>query len=128
MGLQVIFSDYDACALRFASDNARLNGFENFRTLQLDWRCPPADLRVSVILASDVVYELRNVEPLIGFFKKVLLPGGLCLLTDQNRVPAHALKEILQREGLPFTTRMMRAGEPGGGRLKGTLYRISQPG
>ena len=126
MGLNVIFSDYDACALRFAGDNARLNGHVTFQTRQLDWRSPPDDLRVSVLLASDLVYELRNVEPLVAFIKKVLLPGGLCLLTDQDRIPAHVLKEILQREALSYTTRMMRAGEPGGRRMKGTLYRITR--
>ena len=127
MGLKVTFSDYDAGALRFAADNARLNGFDQFRTLQLDWRSPPADLRVPVILASDLVYELRHVEPLVALVKQMLLPGGVCLLTDQDRIPAHVLKEILQREKLPFTTRMMRAGEPGGRRMKGTLYRITLP-
>src|SRR5687767_172820 len=29
-GLHVIFSDYDATAVRFAADNARLNGFTGF--------------------------------------------------------------------------------------------------
>jgi SAM-dependent methyltransferase len=119
MGLKVTFTDYDASALRFAADNARLNGQTAFRTLQLDWRSPPDDLQVPVILASDLVYELRNVAPLVAFIKKVLLPGGLCLLTDVDRVPSHALKEILQNEDLPFTTKMMRAGEPGGRRMKG---------
>jgi predicted nicotinamide N-methyase len=127
VGLKVIFSDYDACALRFAADNARRNGYDDFCVRQLDWRLPPEDLRVSVLLASDLVYELRNVTPLVAFVKRVLLPGGVCLLTDQDRIPAHALKEILQDERLPFTTKMMRAGEPGGRRLKGTLYRITNP-
>jgi predicted nicotinamide N-methyase len=128
VGLKVIFSDYDACALCFAADNARRNGYDDFRTMQLDWRSPPDDLRVSVILASDLVYELRSVAPLVAFVKKVLLPRGVCLLTDQDRMPAYAFKEALQDEGLPFTTKMMRAGEPGGRRLKGTLYRITKPG
>jgi predicted nicotinamide N-methyase len=127
MGLKVIFSDYDACALRFAADNASLNGYDDFRAMQLDWRSPPVGLGVSVLLASDLVYELRNVAPLVAFVKRVLLPGGVCLLTDQDRIPAHALKEILRDEGLPFTTQVMRAGEPGGRRLKGTLYRITIP-
>jgi predicted nicotinamide N-methyase len=127
MGVKITFSDYDACALRFAADNARLNGHNDFRTMQLDWRVPPDDLTASVILASDLVYELRNVPPIAAFIKKVLQPGGLCLLTDQDRIPSHALKEILQAEGLPFTTKMMRAGEPGGRRMKGTLYRITRP-
>ena len=127
MGLRVTFSDYDACALRFAADNARLNGFSDFRTLQLDWRSPPEDLRVPVILAADLVYELRNVSPIVAFIKRVLAPGGVCLLTDQDRVPSHVFKEMLENDGLAFTTKMVRAGEPGGRRLKGTLYRISMP-
>ena len=71
-GLHVTFSDYDPCALRFAADNALLNGLESFRTLQLDWRHPPTELCFPVILGSDLIYELRNVEPLVAFVKTVL--------------------------------------------------------
>ena len=126
-GLRVTFSDYDACALRFAADNARLNGYTEFRTLQLDWRSPPADLRVPVLLASDLIYELRNIDPLVSFFHQVLAPGGVCLLTDQDRIPSHAFRQTLDTKGLQYTTQVMRAGEPGGRRLKGTLYRITRP-
>lgn len=125
-GLRVTFSDYDACALRFAADNARRNGQDNFRLLQLDWRQPPADLQMPVLLGSDLIYELRNVAPLVAFIKKVLAPGGICLLTDQDRIPAHALREALADEHFAYTTQMLRAGEPGGRRLKGTLYRITR--
>jgi predicted nicotinamide N-methyase len=124
MGLRVTFSDYDATALRFAADNARANGFSEFRTLQLDWRSPPADLRFPVVLGSDLIYELRNVAPLVGIIKHVLGPGGLCLLTDQDRIPSTALRETMTAEGLAYTTQPVRAGEPGGRRVKGTLYRI----
>jgi predicted nicotinamide N-methyase len=127
-GLRVTFSDYDATALRFAADNARANGFEDFRLLPLDWRCPPEGLRVPVVLASDVVYELRNVEPLVELLRRVLLPGGLCLLTDQDRVPSYTFREGLTRAGLDFTSQQMKAGEPGGRRVKGTLYRIMRTG
>jgi predicted nicotinamide N-methyase len=127
-GLRVTFSDCDGTALRFASANARLNGFTNFDTLRLDWRYPPEGLQVPVLLASDLIYELRNVAPLVGLIKKVLAPVGVCLLTDQDRVPSHVLRQALAELGLPFTTQMVRAGEPGGRRLKGTLYRITQAG
>ena len=123
MGLRVTFSDYDATALRFAADNARANGFLDFETLQLDWRYPPPT-QFPVLLASDLIYEVRNVAPLVGLIQKVMRPDGLCLLTDQDRVPSHVLRDTLAAEGLPFTTQVMRAGEPGGRRVKGTLYRI----
>jgi len=124
-GIQVIFSDYDATALHFAADNARANGFDAFRTLQLDWRHPPADLRVPLILCADLIYELRNVFPLVALIRKVLTPDGVCLLTDQDRAPAPLLRETLESAGLRFTMQIMRAGEPGGRRVKGTLYRIT---
>jgi predicted nicotinamide N-methyase len=125
-GMRVTFSDYDATALRFAADNARANGFTNFDLLQMDWRYPPVGLQVPLVLASDLIYEMRNVTPLVALIRQVLAPNGVCLLTDQDRVPSHVLRETLAAEGLPFTTQLMRAGEPGGRRLKGTLYRISR--
>ena len=128
MGLHVAFSDYDATALRFAADNARANGLHSFTTLQMDWRYPPENLQFPLILASDLIYEMRNVAPLVALIQKMLEPGGVCLLTDQDRVPSHVLRDTLTAEKLAFTTKIMRAGEPGGRRLKGTLYRITRSG
>jgi predicted nicotinamide N-methyase len=123
-GLRVTFSDCDATALRFAAGNALLNGFDNFTTLQMDWRHPQRDVQFPLLLASDLIYEMRNVPPLVALIKQLLRPGGECLLTDQDRVPSHVLRDTLTAEGLPFTTQTLRAGEPGGRRVKGTLYRI----
>jgi SAM-dependent methyltransferase len=127
-GLHVIFSDYDATAIRFAAANARLNGFDNFAELAFDWRDPPAELQVDVVLASDLTYEARHVEPLVALVERVLRPGGLCLWTDQDRPPAAALKAELARLSWPVEMKVARAGEPGGQRYKGTLYRIRRPG
>lgn len=126
MGLSVTFSDYDPCALRFAADNARLNGFRKFDTMQIDWRSPP-DVRYPVILASDLLYDVSIAAPLVKFLEHTLLPGGLCLLADQNRIPAHHFTDLLDAAGWTFTTKLMRAGVPGGDRHKGTLYRITRP-
>jgi predicted nicotinamide N-methyase len=126
-GLRVTFSDYDATALHFAALNARANGLADFDLLQMDWRYPPEGLRFPLILASDLIYEMRNVAPLVALVKAMLEPGGVCLVTDQDRVPSHVLRETLAAEGLPFTTQVVKAGEPGGRRLKGTLYRVVRP-
>jgi predicted nicotinamide N-methyase len=123
-GLRVIFSDYDETAVQFAANNARLNGFKDFRTLAFDWRHPPEGLKVPLLLASDLTYEERNVEPILLLIKAVLLPGGVCFLTDQDRTPAPLLRQRLGELGFKYTREMMRAGEPGGTRVKGTLYRI----
>ena len=126
-GLRVTFTDYDLTALTFVAANARRNKLYDFQTMPLDWRCPPADLRVPVLLGADLTYETRNIDPLVGLIQKMLLPGGVCLLTDQDRTPAPLLREALGRAGLKYHQEMMRAGEPGGYRVQGTLYRIRQP-
>jgi hypothetical protein len=84
-------------------------------------------LHVHVVLASDLTYEARHIEPLVALVRRVLLPGGLCLWTDQDRPPAGALRTALIDLGWPYTTKVVRAGEPGGQRYKGTLYRIQRP-
>lgn len=125
-GLRVTFTDYDLTALTFVAANARRNKLYEFKTMPLDWRCPPADLRVPVILGADLTYEVRNIDPLVSLIRRVLLPGGVCLLTDQDRTPAPLLREALGNSGLKYDQEMMRAGEPGGYRVQGTLYRIRQ--
>jgi predicted nicotinamide N-methyase len=125
-GLQVTFSDCDGTALKFASENALANGYQDFQLLQMDWRNPPAGLQVPILFGSDLTYELRNVDPLVACIKKLLVPGGVCWLTDQDRIPARWFREVLRLEGLAFQTQLVRAGEPGGKRFKGTLYRITQ--
>ncbi|MEM6450599.1 MAG: methyltransferase domain-containing protein, partial [Cyanobacteria bacterium P01_D01_bin.105] len=84
LGLHVIFSDYDETAVQFAANNATQNGFTDFETLPLDWRIAP-NFQVPVILAADVIYEERNIKPLIQFIQTVLAPGGVCLLSDPDR-------------------------------------------
>jgi len=123
-GLHVTFSDYDLTALRFVAGNARRNKLYDFNTLPLDWRCPPDGLQVPVILGADLTYETRNIDPLVKLIRTVLAPGGICLLTDQDRTPAPLLREALGYAGLRYEPKVTRAGEPGGYRVQGTLYRI----
>jgi predicted nicotinamide N-methyase len=123
-GLHVIFSDYDATALRFAAENARRNDFADFQVLHMDLRRPPTGLQVPVVLGSDVIHEIRMAAPLAAFVRSVLSPGGLCLLTDKDRLPAAALKEALRNQGLAFTPQPIQDNDAGGGPIEGTLYRI----
>jgi predicted nicotinamide N-methyase len=124
-GLHVTFSDVDETALAFAAANARVNGFTaGFRTMPLDFRAPPEDERYPVVIGSDLMYEARLVEPLIGLLGTVLAPGGVCLIADPDRLAARVFKWKLEEAGYDVTAQFIRAGEPGGERTKGTLYRI----
>jgi predicted nicotinamide N-methyase len=124
-GLSVTFSDVDETALTFAARNARLNNFTSgFRTMPLDFRAPPDDVKYSVVIGSDLMYEARLVDPLVGLLRAVLAPGGVCLIADPDRLAARVFKWKLEEAGYDVTASFVRAGEPGGERTKGTLYRI----
>jgi predicted nicotinamide N-methyase len=123
-GLKVTFSDLDETALHFAAANARLNGFHDFRTLPLDFRSPPEGVQYPVVIGSDLMYEERLVDPLVQVLGTVLAPGGVCLITDPDRTAARVFRWKLAEAGYDVEPELARAGEPGGERVKGTLYRI----
>jgi predicted nicotinamide N-methyase len=127
-GLRVTFSDYEPAALQFAERNARLNGFGDFQTLLLDWCHPPQELRVPLMFGADLLYEIRNVKPLIAFIRGVLSPNGVCLLAEQERLTARALREALDESGLAVASHALRMVDGSGRRIKGTIHRLQNPG
>ena len=124
-GLRVTFSDLDELAVRFAADNARLNGFRDFATAALDLRCPPPR-RFPVVLGSDLMYEPHMAAMLATFLAAALAPGGLALIADPNRDGAKPFAHLAWKAGLPATPTFARAGVPGGERVKGTVYRVTR--
>jgi predicted nicotinamide N-methyase len=124
-GLHVTFSDCDATAVRFATGNARLNGFTRFDARPFDLRVPPPGVTYPILLGSDLMYEARLVPAVAGFVKAVLAPGGVALVTDPDRISARTFRHEAWRAGLDVVATFVRAGEPGGERTKGTLYRLT---
>jgi predicted nicotinamide N-methyase len=125
-GLRVTFSDCDEAAVKFAASNAVLNGFRDFIMLPIDFRSPPKDLAFPAIIGSDLMYEERLVEPLVDFIDRTLLDGGVALIADPDRMAAKSFRWRVQNAGLTVEASLLRAGEPGGERTKGTLYRITK--
>jgi len=92
-GAEVLATDWSEDALAFAVRNARLNGAA-VETLLCSWTAPqplvergPFDL----VLASDVLYERRNVEPLLELLPRL---AGEALVADPGRP---ALRDFLDR-------------------------------
>jgi hypothetical protein len=123
-GLHVTFTDIDETALRFAADNARVNGFDDFRTALLDFRAPPKVSKFPAVIGSDLIYEDRLVNPLIDLLHAVLLPDGVCLIADPDRQAARRFRWQLGEAGFDVQAAPLTLGEPGGDVVKGTLYRI----
>ena len=123
-GLHVTFTDIDELALTFAADNARRNGYTDFDTLAVDLRSPPPTLRADIILGADLLYDASLVAPVVGFLQGALTETGVALIADPDRVAAKAFGHECRLAGLQVTGSFARAGEPGGERTKGTIYRV----
>lgn len=99
-GADVLATDYYEDALRFARANAERNGLPALATRLVDWRDLPPELgRFGTVLASDVLYELRNAEALSEVLPRVVAPGGSALIADPGRVYRSVFEERMRALG-----------------------------
>jgi predicted nicotinamide N-methyase len=89
-GGRVLATDWSPDAVRATAANAERNDVD-LETLQCAW--DEADPLVErgpwpLVLASDVLYERRNVEQLLDLLPRLVDDTGLVLLADPGRVPA----------------------------------------
>ena len=105
LGGSVTFTDIAEDALAFSRYNLMRNcdapvvarcAFE-----MIDWRLD-AGRTWDVILAADVIYETRMMDPLLQFFLRAISSGGRIMLAEPHRAVAENFLPILQRAG--FTT------------------------
>ena len=83
---RVLATDWSEDALGFARLNAARNGAQ-VETRLLDWRCAEAAGEWDLVLCSDLLYERRNVEPLLALLLR-LAPE--VLLAEPGRPHASA--------------------------------------
>lgn len=132
-GHRMVITDYDQDALLFVRASAALNGVELHDVRPLDWREPPAE-SFAMIVAGDVLYEKRDVEPIATLIASCLKPGGCALVSAQRRSAVEAFPAVLEASGLRFDTvavqckAIPRPDAIDGRVLKGTVYRIFRKG
>jgi len=94
-GARVLFTDFEPDALAFACANHALNLGTLGQGRELDWRAPPGDLSASLVLASDVLYERRFLDPFLRTLEAVVRPGGRALVAEPGRAIAAGTVETL---------------------------------
>jgi predicted nicotinamide N-methyase len=88
-GGRVLATDWAPDSVAIAARNAARNGVE-LATAVFRWDADPAALGPPwpLVLASDVLYERRNVDPLLELLPRVCAGGGEVWLADPGRAPA----------------------------------------
>lgn len=86
--------DYAPESLIMTRLTARLFTGTEPETRRINWRTPDADLLQRdgnlwpVVLAADVLYEERDIDPVLDVFERILTPGGLVWLAEPGRRPS----------------------------------------
>jgi hypothetical protein len=52
-----------------------------------------------VVLAADVLYERRDIAPLLNLIEKIVAPDGMLWLAEPGRAPAATFLEEASRRG-----------------------------
>jgi predicted nicotinamide N-methyase len=104
-GADLLVTDYAPEALALCSLNALEQAGAQPQTLRVNWRDPGPTLhaaaggRFPVVLAADVLYESRDVEPLLSLVERVVAPGGELWLAEPGRPPAARFVESIGARG-----------------------------
>jgi predicted nicotinamide N-methyase len=123
--LNVLFTDYDANALKFARKNCALNDINNASFALLDIRSPIAQT-FDLIIVSDLIYERRNVEPLVSLLEKMLAKHGTALVSDQGRPYQENFLDLLRVKGFNWTTVQKKLLNPEGKEVTGFIFTITR--
>ncbi len=87
-GARVLVTDYATEALDFIRLNALQNGIaldEQFEVASLDWRNIRLEEKFDFVCAADVLYERRNLLPIVLAIDKLLKPNGTAYIADPRR-------------------------------------------
>lgn len=95
-GGDLLATDYSPLSLSLCRYNCGRNAGREPRTLELNWRAPADDLFAAAdavrgypyVLAADVLYETRDVDPLLALVPRLLAPGGVFWLAEPGRATA----------------------------------------
>ena len=100
-GADLLITDYSPEALALSALNILDQLGMAPRSLQINWREPSSPLHATraafpIVLAADVLYERRDIEPLLALVESVVAPGGDLWLAEPGRpAAAQFLESIL---------------------------------
>ena len=109
-GANLTVADYAPEALLLCRYNALRSAGREPATVRINWRRPAPSLfaRVGagfpVVLAADVLYEARDVEPLLALVARLVAPDGLLWLAEPGRPAARRFLDAARSAGWRGTT------------------------
>lgn len=134
-GARLLVTDYSPAALALCRYNTLWNAGRAPAALPLNWRQPADDLfrRVvaargfPVVLAADVLYEQRDIAPLLALVPRLLRPGGALWLAEPGRLTSRRFLDVAVGQGWHCTSTHSDGPWPDG-RVRVGLHTLRPPG
>lgn len=104
-GADLLVTDYSPAALSLCALNTLDCTGKHPEALRLNWRESNSALIAAaaggfpVVLAADVLYESRDVDPLLAICQRLVAPGGDLWLAQPGRSPATRFIEAIRARG-----------------------------
>lgn len=105
-GALLTVTDYAHLSLVLTRINTLMNsGREPDAALRFNWRSPDDAFLAAtadgfpIVLGADVLYESRDVEPLLELVEQVVAPGGLLWLAEPGRAVARRFVDLAVERG-----------------------------
>ena len=92
----VQISDYDKEAVTLLQKNIEHLQLQNAEAFQLDWKNVPENLKVDVVLLSDVNYDPAQFDTLISLIEKFIHQGSTIILSTPQRIMASPFVQKLE--------------------------------
>ncbi len=97
-GCSVVATDIAPHGCRFAAYNIAANGGVP-RVVCADWCAPPFQRQFNLIVASDVLYEARWIDPILDNIEHLLAADGRAWIADPCRQHWELFKQNVARRG-----------------------------
>lgn len=114
----LVATDYATEAITLTRMTCLLHTGREPETRQLNWRVSDADIlqsngsRWPVVMAADVLYEQRDIEPILDIFSRLVAPDGFIWFAEQGRRPGLQALETLADRGWRISSKTITAEWP----------------
>lgn len=83
---KIIMTDYEPFSVELCKNNAMLNKVDNYESVLGDWRqFPKLNEKIDILIAADVLYESKQVKPLVSLILEYVKKGAVAYLADPGR-------------------------------------------
>ena len=102
-GGRVTFVDKEPAAVSFALVNAQLNACSRCEAKPLDFTRDMLDMRFSLILGAEILYDRPTFPALVNFLATHLHPDGHVIIADAKRTNTEEFYDWLDQAGMRWT-------------------------